>query len=118
MDTVDKATNTNNEHVGAEEADEGGDFEITRVQDDEAHHCATDANRDTDEAIGVVFGGDDAMDDVDHTRNGGINSKYDGAVSEVVVREQEKTERSDDVNERIDDGVDPATFFGGVVECA
>ena len=56
MDTIDEATNTNDEHVGAEEADEGGDFEVTSINDDETHDGATDAENGADEAIGWVDG--------------------------------------------------------------
>ncbi len=73
VDAVDEATNTDNEHVGAEEADEGGDFEITSVDDDEAHDGATDAEDGTDEAIGWVDSRNDAVDEVNNAGNCGVD---------------------------------------------
>ena len=118
VNAIDEATDANNEHVGAEEADEGGNFEIASIQDDETHDGTTNTNGDADETVGLVFGSYEAVDDIDETGNGGVDSESDCAISNVVVGEAEQAERGDDVNEWVDDGVNPTTFFGGIVKRA
>lgn len=98
MDAIDETTDTNDEHVGTEEADEGRDFEVARVKNDEAHYCATNANRDTNEAVGLVFAVDNAVGDVDDTGNDRVDCEHYGDISDIFVSEDNKAERSNHVN--------------------
>ena len=73
VNAIDEATNTDDEHVCTEEADEGGDFEVASINDDEAHDGATDAEDGTDEAIGWVDGRNDAVDEINNAGNCGVD---------------------------------------------
>lgn len=56
------------------------------------------------------------MEEVNNTRNEDICGKDDELESKVAIGEEEDDKGSNDINGCIDDAIDPAVFFGGVVE--
>ena len=88
MNTIDKAGGTNNQHIGTKEADKGGDFEGTSIQNGGTDDTATNASKDTDETIGGVHGRKEAVEDINQTRDNGVDRNNNDTVSQVVLSKE------------------------------
>ena len=116
VDTVDEASNAYDKHIDTKEAGEHRDFKLASIKNNEGHNTANAASEDANEAIGWVDGGKEAMKEVNNTGNEDICGKDDELEGKVAIGEEEDDKGSNDIDGCIDDTIDPAVFFGGVVE--
>ncbi len=116
VNAVNEASNTNDEHVNAEEAGKHRDVEFACVNDNEGHDAAGATCKDTDKAVGWVDSGKEAVEEVDKAGNKYIDGEDDKLESEVAVGEEEDDKCGKNIYSSVDNAVDPTVFFGGIVE--
>ncbi len=116
VNAVNEASNANDEHVNTEEAGKHGDVEFACINNNESHNTAGTTCKDADKAVGWVDGGKEAVEEVDEARNEYIDSKDDQLEGEVAIGEEEDNKCGKNIYGGVNDAVDPAVFFGGIVE--